>query len=954
MKLKNNNQLGGMKDEEITLENGKTITISFPESVFCPITLSLMEDPVIATDGFTYERTAIQRVLDDPNPRTSRVSPQTREKLKKSLIPNKNLIQIMNELKQDAYNKQLDREIGHLVKLASENNPQAIFELSLKYRTGEKTLVVKDIVKSIQLLKKSYKLKHGPAKILCENTKYIKEKYFDKGIDLYKEGKYSIAANIWEELLSLKFHDAYAYLADLLIDGRFGVPKNYERAFQLTTEGVALGSKNCLGVLGRCYVFGIGVSKDEKKGICLAKEGAEINSFFSQYVIGMCYYEGIVLLNDFNQAKINFTLAANQEYANAQYMLAVLQNNFLINCDPNIDYQISDYKEYYYELAAKQGLDKAQFELGDFLLSEIRDREKAEKYLNLAAEQGSGNAYWLLYQYYIEINKEDKKDFYFNKALEKGILAAQEILAQKYYQEGKYKESFELLKLIVEKDYKGPIFGVIGNMYENGLGVDKNYSNALCWYHLAIEKGEYHIYIDLSKMYENGYGVDVDYEKVTKYLYQYYKHNAYLNIRDDYFAYSFNKLHELAETGIVSAKYFLGKIYEKGIGIESDYRTSLNFFQEAADENYIKAIYKLGKIHDNREYALECIQKAVDMGYAKAQYYLGYEYLYGNDLINIDEEKGLELFKLSANQGYAKAQFKLAMILLEREEKDKKKIIINLLRLSASRDKENQFYVGIMYLTGDKFLNITIDYKEAIRYFHLSAEQGHANAQIYLARTYEITQNYTDILKYYYLIISKNENYAYLILYKLARLYEEGKVFKKDYTEALRLYTASNNLYKKDRPFVNGFEFSAAKLGIFYEKGLGCEINYEKAVHFYNIISNTYINVPDAFINYAKMLEEGRGVEKNIKEAYRLFYKAAACGNKEALDRYKKKAESGKLQDIYNLATLYEQNDLLNEATALYCFLSEKGFKRGLESKLKGYNEYKGYENIDQYFRSIT
>ncbi len=943
MNFKKNNQIGGMKDEEVTLDNGKTITISFPESVFCPITMEIMIDPVIATDGFTYERTAIQQVLDDPNPRRKGVSPQTREILQNFLITNKNLIQIMNELKEDAYKKQLDREIGHLVKLASENDPQAIFELSMKYRTGEKTLVVKDIVKSIQLLKKSYKLEHGPAKLLCENTKYIKEKYFDKGIDLYKEGKYNIAANIWEELLSLKFHDAYAYLADLLIDGRFEVPKNYDKAFELATEGVALGSKHCLGVLGRCYVFGIGVSKDEKKGLCLAKEGAEIKSFFGQYVVGMCYYEGIILLNNFNQAKINFTLAADQEYANAQYMLALLQNNFLITCDPNIDYQIADNKEHYFELAARQGFDKAQFALGNFLLSENRDFEKAEKYLSLAAAQGYGDAYWFLFEFF------DKKDFYLNKAVEKGVPAALALLAQKYFHENKYKDSFELLKLAADKGFKEIMF-IIGNYYRDGIGVDKNYSNALCWYRLAIEKGEYRTYIELSKMYENGYGIDVDYEKATKYLYLYFKDAAYSNNKDDFYAYSFNKLQELAETGIVSAKYILGKIYEKGIGVESDYRTSVNFFQEAADENYIKAIYKLGKIHDNREYALKCLEKAVDMGYAKAQYYLGFKYLWGDNLIEKDVEKGLELFKLSANQGYAKAQYRLAIEYIASDKKGKDKDIINLLRLSASHDSMNQYVVGLMYLTGyfEDFENfkITIDYKEAIRYFNLSAEQGDVRAQIQLARIYEkIIQNYRESIRYY-LLISKNYKYVYLILYEFARLYEEGKVFKKDYTEALRLYTASYNLHKEN--------FSAAKLGIFYEKGLGCEINYENAVHFYNIIKNSYSKVPDAFINYAKMLEEGRGVEKNIKEAYRLFYKAAACGNKEALDRYKKKAESGKLQDIYNLATLYEQNDLLNEATALYCFLSEKGFKRSLEPKLKGYSSYRKYDNIDRLYGQIS
>ena len=67
-----------------------------PEQFKCPITLECMTDPVIATDGHTYERSAIQVVL-----RRNRVSPMTRETLGPMLLPNRALRQRIDEHEED-------------------------------------------------------------------------------------------------------------------------------------------------------------------------------------------------------------------------------------------------------------------------------------------------------------------------------------------------------------------------------------------------------------------------------------------------------------------------------------------------------------------------------------------------------------------------------------------------------------------------------------------------------------------------------------------------------------------------------------------------------------------------------------------------------------------------------------------------------------------------------------
>ena len=67
---------------------------SIPNAFLCSITHELMTDPVIASDGHTYERSAIQRWF-----RTKEVSPKTNLPMRNTtLIKNYSLISAMEEL----------------------------------------------------------------------------------------------------------------------------------------------------------------------------------------------------------------------------------------------------------------------------------------------------------------------------------------------------------------------------------------------------------------------------------------------------------------------------------------------------------------------------------------------------------------------------------------------------------------------------------------------------------------------------------------------------------------------------------------------------------------------------------------------------------------------------------------------------------------------------------------
>ena len=61
--------------------------------LICPITKGLMIDPVIAEDGYSYERKAIEKFID-----SNMTSPKSKIELKNKLIPNRNLKLIIEEM----------------------------------------------------------------------------------------------------------------------------------------------------------------------------------------------------------------------------------------------------------------------------------------------------------------------------------------------------------------------------------------------------------------------------------------------------------------------------------------------------------------------------------------------------------------------------------------------------------------------------------------------------------------------------------------------------------------------------------------------------------------------------------------------------------------------------------------------------------------------------------------
>ena len=68
-------------------------TERLPRSIFCPIAHVPMQDPVVASDGFSYERRALAQWLATHN-----TSPITNRKMPNTVLPNHSLRNTIAEL----------------------------------------------------------------------------------------------------------------------------------------------------------------------------------------------------------------------------------------------------------------------------------------------------------------------------------------------------------------------------------------------------------------------------------------------------------------------------------------------------------------------------------------------------------------------------------------------------------------------------------------------------------------------------------------------------------------------------------------------------------------------------------------------------------------------------------------------------------------------------------------
>ena len=408
----------------------------------------------------------------------------------------------------------------------------------------------------------------------------------------------------------------------------------------------------------------------------------------------------------------------------------------------------------------------------------IPDKEKAIHYLIAAAKQGDANAQYKLGKRYYYGNGVTKSlDIalkWFKLAAEKDDADAQFMLGYCYYNgEGVDEnrvEAFKWFRLAAEKSLALAQY-MLGFCYYNGNGVKKDRKEAFKWFRLAAEQGHAEAQYMLGFCYYNGNGVDENRVDAVK-----------------WFKLAANKDN-------ADAQYMLGFCYYNGNGVKKDRKEAVKWYNLAAEQGHADAQFRLGYCYQfgkgitkDLKKAISCYNSAAKKGHAAAQFFLGLLYFSGRGVAK-DRKEAFKWIRSAALLGSEDA-FKL----LKRAP-------------SLIDDGENYLCLGKCYYEGK---SVKQSFDKAFKYYYLSAENGNAVAQymigniyyfggLYEPGVYEpfdgrftsftkftgVEKNHIEAVKWFNLAADNGHAEAQFML---GECYYNGYGVKQDYKEAAKWY----------------------------------------------------------------------------------------------------------------------------------------------------------------------
>jgi TPR repeat protein len=830
-------QIGGM--EEVTFDiYGKTITTNIYSNYICPISKQLFDDPVMTSDGITYERWYIEQQFSLGN----YVSSVTRKQITGVLITNFALKGAIQEFKEQTYKRGLKKEISVLERLATSGDCCAQYQLGLKYYNGE-GLVVKNITKALELLKKSSNSCDQSKKLLNSST--FNKAIYMEGMELYNKKDYK---------------DAIMFLNEAVTNGQ--------------------GYTEAENALGNMYRDGSGVLQDQTKALHFYTLGAKHGNANSQYNLGNMYKNGIGTEQNIFEAFIQYSLAAEQKHENArremihtEKQLDPISLNKLGNMYRDGQNVKQDYEKavHFYKLGSALENSDSQYNLGNMFKNGLGvkpDIIEAIKQYSLAIKNGHKEAQD------VELELEKQLDpIYLNK------------LGNMYRKgEGLPKDYARAVHFYARGARYGDVNCQInlGDMYKLGLGVTVNYEEAIRLYRLAAEKGDVSAQYYLGNMYENGQGIKQNIVEAVQYY-----HLAAAQGNKDALKAEKNAEKQL---DIISLNK-LGNMYRDGQDVKQDYEYSVHLYKLGAERGNAESQFNLGNMLKNglgiKQDIIEAerlYNLAATQGYKNAQIELetvkqlsptdfnklGNMYLDGKD-VKKDYSKAVHFYTLGATLGNAEAQYNLGNMYknglgIKQDYAEAEKFFLLAIKQNNIDAMVN---LGQMYENG---VGVVKDESEAVKLYKLAVTKNNAKAQFILGNMYEqgkgVEKNITEALRLYRLAAAQSNTDAQCIL---ASMLKKGIGIPQSYSEESLLDSKSLTI-----------------LGKMYEQGNGVKENTKKAVELYIRAGNN----PDALYNLA-----------NIYMSWKITFNKT---NKDIIDLYEMAAYSGNLNAQKKLGEWYE------------------------------------------------
>ena len=251
-------------------------------------------------------------------------------------------------------------------------------------------------------------------------------------------------------------------------------------------------------------------------------------------------------------------------------------------------------------------------------------------------------------------------------------------------------------------------------------------------------------------------------------------------------------LEDNVQQGSVHARYVLGLLHWRGIGMPKNAGIGLRLVQAAADAGHAPAETEIARIYlagdtvavDTAK-GIEYVQRAASHGHPRAMGHLGEMHEAGR-LVAIDLPKAVTLYKRAIAAGDAAAMLSLARLLLQGQgvTADAKQAAALIEQAAATGHVPAVYLLAQRCSDGD---GVPQDYARAVELYEQAAAQGHARSINNLADKYEnglgVAQDLEKAVKLYRQAADKNIIAAW---YSLGKMAAEGRGLPRDMAEAAR------------------------------------------------------------------------------------------------------------------------------------------------------------------------
>ncbi len=399
-----------------------------------------------------------------------------------------------------------------------------------------------------------------------------------------------------------------------------------------------------------------------------------------------------------------------------------------------------------------------------------------------------------------------------------------------------------------------------------------------------------------------------------------------------------------AQLGSADGCYKVGLCISCGFGCDKNDALAVELFNRGAECDHADCIFALGTCLEfgigceiNYPAAARFYERASELGHADATNNLGGLYFYGHGVPE-DKDRAITLYKKAAELGSSNADCRLG-VCLEDGLLGFTNVSEALECYKRSADKNNPIALYRLALCYDNGTATEQNFAKAYSLYCRAARLGSAHA-MYEAGKMSLQGRGTkkDLTAAYKMFLSASATLP-IAEYELGNCFFEGLGTVRNRVGAYARYL---NAFEKDPSLAD----AAYRLGLCRLKGLGCDVDTEAAYYYFTegerlgsneaaymkgeceffgigtecdqtaaVASftkatkdggNTNRVVVHALVSLGLCYERGLGVEADTKEALRIYKKAAALGDANAMYRTGRLMfSSPELKEEYSSARIF-------------------------------------------------